>query len=293
MRCARTGGVRVARRADRWSADDAHRLRGIDRRRDGQLRGGCGRYRQRHGSRRAGQRISPRDVGPDRARRERSRLDHDRARAGDRPRAQPAAAMGARARARHRGVRRRLPVGVEHAVHVRSARPTFGGRSTPTRPSSTSLLRPPREPLRSRRRPEDSESCSSTAPHRPRSSTTTATSCSTRLPRPRLRRRRSPACCTRMPSSRASSSPSAAREIFGWDGTTVTPGVSTSVAGDDIVLAEPRAEGERDRRRADLARPRHGHRKQFERLRSRHDRLGRRNPDAPAPSSPRPAGRWR
>jgi hypothetical protein len=28
-------------------------------------------------------------------------------------------------------------------------------------------------------------------------------------------------------------------EIFGWDGTTVTPGVSASVAGDDIVLAEP------------------------------------------------------
>ena len=52
-----------------------------------------------------------------------------------------------------------------------------------------------------------------------------------------------------------------------------------SVAGDDIVLAEPGPKRRCDRRRADLAGPRHGHRKRCDRLRFRRDRLGRRNPD--------------
>ena len=57
-----------------------------------------------------------------------------------------------------------------------------------------------------------------------------------RRPPARLRSR---ACCSPMPSSRASSSRSAAPTIFGWNGTTVIQGGAGSVAGDDIVQAEP------------------------------------------------------
>ena len=280
----------------RRSAVDAHRLRGIDRPArwpaSRRLAGGADNGTT---SRRAGQRISPRDMGqiavdgsdpgstvivPGPGRSSPRPAGSSRGGSSSGPRSRcPTTASSRSTRARRSPRSARQSLGAVQLRHGRVRRGRAGRPREHTDPGADARTRG-RLPERQRG-------------HRPRSSTTTATSSLGTVARPAgyhvVRR---PAV-SRMPLSRASSSRSAAPRSSA--GTAPRPPAAVRPGPRRATTSSWPSRGPRCNATAGV--PISPVLDTFTESTRAHvradDRLGRRNPDAPARSSPRPAGRWR
>ena len=266
------------------------------------LRGGGRRRRQRHARRRAGQRVPPRDTGTGSrstaaipARRRSS--PRAQRRSGAASRLQP---LGARAagpevavandgfsvgqleRALH-PVQPAERVGAVQLEHGGVRRRRSGGQASTPVPAQTRGLGVVFLNVRTGRPP--------------RSSTTTGTSCSAQASAPRLGGTSFAGVLFRDAGRHPRRGHPRGGEIFGFDGSNVTPGSTGRhlVAGDDIVLAEPAPA--RPAVDATAGVPISPVLDTFTESDSsayvaRDDRLGRRNPERAARSSRGRAGRF-